>query len=278
MDIILYNPLSRNGKSQSIVDELVLKLKAEGKDTVVHSILEIPSVANFIQGVQKEDRVIILGGDGTLHHLVNSIRGYDITQPIYVLKAGTGNDFIRSIPSKEHLIQINEYIQDLPKVTINGEESLFLNGTGMGVDAYVCHLVNTSTKKKSAANYFKNALKAFLTYKPSEATVTIDGVSKTYKKVWFVLAANSVYMGGGMKFSPSSIREDDLLEFMIIHRVPRFILFLIFPTIYFGKHIWFKRWVTIIQGKTMDVAYGKVSFLQKDGESVNHVQSMHIER
>ncbi len=278
MDIILYNPLSRNGKSQSIVDELVLKLKAEGKDTVVHSILEIPSVANFIQGVQKEDRVIILGGDGTLHHLVNSIRGYDITQPIYVLKAGTGNDFIRSIPSKEHLIQINEYIQDLPKVTINGEESLFLNGTGMGVDAYVCHLVNTSTKKKSAANFFKNALKAFLTYKPSEATVTIDGVSKTYKKVWFVLAANSVYMGGGMKFSPSSIREDDLLEFMIIHRVPRFILFLIFPTIYFGKHIWFKRWVTIIQGKTMDVAYGKVSFLQKDGESVNHVQSMHIER
>jgi diacylglycerol kinase (ATP) len=278
MDIILYNPLSRNGKSQSIVDELVLKLKAEGKDTVVHSILEIPSVANFIQGVQKEDRVIILGGDGTLHHLVNSIRGYDITQPIYVLKAGTGNDFIRSIPSKEHLIQINEYTQDLPKVTINGEESLFLNGTGMGVDAYVCHLVNTSTKKKSAANYFKNALKAFLTYKPSEATVTIDGVSKTYKKVWFVLAANSVYMGGGMKFSPSSIREDDLLEFMIIHRVPRFILFLIFPTIYFGKHIWFKRWVTIIQGKTMDVAYGKVSFLQKDGESVNHVQSMHIER
>lgn len=278
MDIILYNPLSRNGKSQSIVDELVVKLKAEGKETVVHSILEIPSVANFIQGVQKEDRVIILGGDGTLHHLVNSIRGYDITQPIYVLKAGTGNDFIRSIPSKEHLIQINEYIQDLPKVTINGEESLFLNGTGMGVDAYVCHLVNTSTKKKSAANYFKNALKAFLTYKPSEATVTIDGVSKIYKKVWFVLAANSVYMGGGMKFSPSSIREDDLLEFMIIHRVPRFILVLIFPTIYFGKHIWFKRWVTIIQGKTMDVTYGKVSFLQKDGESVNHVQSMHIDR
>lgn len=278
MDIILYNPLSRNGKSQSIVDELVLKLKSEGRNTVVHSILEIPSVANFIQGVHPDDRVIILGGDGTLHHLVNSIRGYDIKQPIYVLKAGTGNDFIRSIPSKEHLIQINQYIADLPKVTVNGEESLFLNGTGMGVDAYVCHLVNTSTKKKSASNYFKNALKAFLTYKPSTATVTIDGVSKTYKKVWFVLAANSVFMGGGMKFSPNSKRDDDILEFMIIHRVPRFILFLIFPTIYFGKHVWFKRWVTIIPGKTMDVSYGKVSYLQKDGESVNHVQSMHIER
>lgn len=278
MDIILYNPLSRNGKSQGIVDELVVKLQSEGRETAVHSILEIPSVANFIQSVEKEDRVIILGGDGTLHHLVNSIRGYDITQPIYVLKAGTGNDFIRSIPSKEHLIQINDYIQDLPKVTVNGEESLFLNGTGIGVDAYVCHLVNTSTKKKSAANYFKNALKAFLTYKPSDATVTIDGVTKTYKKVWFILAANSVYMGGGMKFSPSSVRGDDLLEFLIIHRVPRFILFLIFPTIYFGKHVCFKRWVTIIQGKTMDVSYGKVSFLQKDGESVNHVQSMHIQR
>lgn len=278
MDIILYNPLSRNGKSQNIVDDLVKKLQSEGHQTAVHSVLEIPSVAKFIQGVSPNDRLIILGGDGTLHHLVNSIRGYDIQQPIYVLKAGTGNDFIRSIPSKEPLIKINDYIVNLPKVVVNGQESLFLNGTGMGIDAYVCHLVNTSTKKKSASNYFKHALKAFLTYKPSTAEVTIDGVTRTYKKVWFVLAANSVYMGGGMKFSPNSVREDDLLEFMVIHRVPRFILFMIFPTIYFGKHVWFKRYVKIIQGKSMDVTYGKQSYLQKDGEAVSPVQSMHIER
>ena len=45
-----------------------------------------------------------------------------------------------------------------------------------------------------------------------------------------------------------------------------------------GKHIWFKRYVKIIQGKTMDLTYGKVSYLQKDGEAVSPVQYMHIER
>ena len=47
------------------------------------------------------------------------------------------------------------------------------------------------------------------------------GFQQTIKKVWFVLAANSIYMGGGMKFSPSSVRDDDLLELLVIHRIPK---------------------------------------------------------
>ena len=123
---------------------------------------EVVSIKSFIESVNIEDRVIIVGGDGTLHHLVNSIRGYDIKQPLYVSKAGTGNDFIRSLNNKEDIIDITPYIKDLPKVLVNNKESLFLNGTGIGVDAYVCHLVNTSPKKKTAFNYFKKCIKSIL--------------------------------------------------------------------------------------------------------------------
>ena len=278
MDIILYNPLSRNGKSKETVNQLKEKLVSLGNDVSVQSIFEVVSIKSFIESVNIEDRVIIVGGDGTLHHLVNSIRGYDIKQPLYVSKAGTGNDFIRSLNNKEDIIDITPYIKDLPKVLVNNKESLFLNGTGIGVDAYVCHLVNTSPKKKTAFNYFKNALKAFLTYKPSEAVVTVDGVSTAYKKVWFVLAANSIYMGGGMKFSPKSVRDDDLLEMLIIHRIPRLLLFLIFPTIYLGWHVKFRRYVKVIQGKSFKVEYGRSAYLQMDGESLDDVTIMEITR
>lgn len=278
MDIILYNPLSRNGKSKETVLSLEKKLIELGNKVSVQSIFEIVSIKSFIESVHIDDRVIIVGGDGTLHHLVNQIRGYEIKQPIFVSKAGTGNDFIRSLNIKEAIIDITPYIQDLPKALVNDKESLFLNGTGIGVDAYVCHLVNTSPKKKTTFNYFKMALKAFLTYKPSSAVVTVDGVSTTYKKVWFVLAANSVYMGGGMKFSPSSVRNDDLLELLIIHRIPRLLLFVIFPTIYFGKHTIFKRYVKVQQGKVFKVEYGKTTYLQMDGESISGVKVMEITR
>lgn len=278
MDIILYNPLSRNGKSKETVNQLKEKLVSLGNDVSVQSIFEVVSIKSFIESVNIEDRVIIVGGDGTLHHLVNSIRGYDIKQPLYVSKAGTGNDFIRSLNNKEDIIDITPYIKDLPKVLVNNKESLFLNGTGIGVDAYVCHLVNTSPKKKTAFNYFKNALKAFLTYKPSTAVVTVDGVSTAYKKVWFVLAANSIYMGGGMKFSPKSVRDDDLLEMLIIHRIPRLLLFLIFPTIYFGWHVKFTRYVKVVQGKSFKVEYGRSAYLQMDGESLDDVKIMEITR
>lgn len=278
MDIILYNPLSRNGKSKETVLTLQKNLLDLGKEVSVKNIFEIASIKSFIESVHIDDRVIIVGGDGTLHHLVNQIRGYKIKQPIYVSKAGTGNDFIRSLKINEEIIDITPYIQDLPKVLVNDKESLFLNGTGIGVDAYVCHLVNSSPKKKTAFNYFKTALKAFLTYKPSSAVVTVDGVSVSYKKVWFVLAANSIYMGGGMKFSPSSVRDDDLLELLVIHKIPRILLFVIFPTIYFGKHIIFKRYVKVLQGKKIKVEYGKTAFLQMDGESVSDVKVMEITR
>lgn len=278
MDIILYNPLSRNGKSKETVLDLQKYLLNLGNQVQVHNIFEIVSVKDFLTAVSKEDRIIIVGGDGTLHHLVNSIRDIDVNQPIYVLKAGTGNDFIRSLKSKEHLIEITPYIKDLPKVTFSGKESLFLNGTGMGVDAMVCHYVNTSTKKKTAINYFKTALKCFLTFKPRKAVITIDGVEKTYNKVWFALAANSCYMGGGMKFSPKSKREDDILEMMIIHRIPRILLFLIFPTIYLGWHVMFKRYVKIIPCKEVKVSYESNTFLQMDGESVADINYMEIKR
>lgn len=278
MDVILYNPLSRNGKSKQTVLDLKKFLESQGHTVSVNNIFEIESTKSFLDTVNKEDRIIIVGGDGTLHHLVNSIRDVDVTHPIYVSKAGTGNDFIRSLKKKEKLIEINPYIKDLPTVLVNEKSSLFLNGTGIGVDAYVCHLINTSPKKKTAFNYFKTALKAFLTYKPSNAVITVDGVETKYKKVWFVLAANSVYMGGGMKFSPKSLREDDLLELLVIHKIPRFLLFIIFPTIYLGWHVFFKRYVKVIQGKNFHVKYGSKAYLQMDGESVSNVDEMLIQR
>jgi len=278
MDVILYNPLSRNGKSKETVLELQKELLASGSEVETHNIFEIVSVRDFLVTVDQKDRIIFVGGDGTLHHLVNSIRGFDIKQPLYVLKAGTGNDFIRSLKSKEHIIEITPYIKDLPKVKYAQKESLFLNGTGMGVDAMVCHFVNTSTKKKTALNYFKTALKCFLTFKPKKAVITIDGVEKTYKKVWFALAANSCYMGGGMRFSPKSKRDDDILEMMIIHRIPRILLFVIFPTIYLGWHVMFKRYVTIIPCKEVKVQYETKTYLQMDGESVSEIDYMEIKR
>jgi diacylglycerol kinase family enzyme len=65
---------------------------------------------------------------------------------------------------------------------------------------------------------------------------------------------------------------------LIIHRIPRLLLFLIFPTIYFGWHVKFRRYVKVVQGKSFKVEYGRSAYLQMDGESLDDVTIMEITR
>lgn len=278
MDIILYNPLSRNGKSNDVVINLKETLEKEKRSYSVHSIFEIVNINQFLNELHPDDRVIIVGGDGTLHHLANSIYDFQVKQGIYVLKAGTGNDFIRSLETKEKLVRINDYIFDLPSATYNDKKHVFLNCAGMGVDARVCHVVNNSKKKKNAFNYFKNAISSFMSHKPKHIDVVVDGKHMHFNKCWLAVVLNSKYAGGGMRFSPKSKREDDLVELMVIDRIPRLLLFFIFPTIYLGWHVIFKRYVKMYQGKDIKISFNEDEYLQMDGESFYPVREVEIRR
>lgn len=280
MDIIIYNPLSRNGKSNDVVYELKKKLDKSNELYSIHSVFEILDIKAFLNDLHKDDRVIIVGGDGTLHHLANSIYEYrtQIKQGIYVLKAGTGNDFIRSLETKEKLVYINPYLFDLPKATINDETHVFLNCVGLGIDGKVCHVVNNSKKKKNAFNYFKHAISTFVSHKPKEIKFDVDCKEYYFKKCWLAVVMNGKYAGGGMKFSPKSKREDDVIELLVIQKIPRFLLFLIFPTIYFGGHMIFKRYVKIYQGKSINLEFFEDEYLEMDGEAIYPVRKITVKR
>src|SRR5690554_7890934 len=106
MDIILYNPLSSSGKNIQVAKKLEKKLIKQKNEVFVINLLNIINVQAFLEKYDENDRIIILGGDGTIHRIVNQIQGYDIKPQVYLYKAGTGNDFIRTIPVKKRLAHI----------------------------------------------------------------------------------------------------------------------------------------------------------------------------
>ena len=191
--------------------------------------------------------MILIGGDGTLNRVVNQIRGMQIKPQLYMYKAGSGNDFMRSINAKKHIVDIKPYILNLPTLKVNGKEELFLNGAGVGLDGLVCYNVNTAKEAKIKSNYFKNAFKSFMTYKPVSVQIDIDGKSFEEQNVWFVTAMNAPFFGGGMKLAPRMKRGLPHLELVVIRKVPRWLIILIFPTIYLGWHRIFKKFCWILQ-------------------------------
>lgn len=90
-----------------------------------------------------EDKVILTGGDGTLNHFVNEIGNLDIKCEIDYCPSGSGNDFYTDVANFEdsRAVRINEFIKDLPILTVKGKDYRFINGVGFGIDGYCCEKV-----------------------------------------------------------------------------------------------------------------------------------------
>lgn len=278
--ILLYNPLSKRGKTNDINKKLTKYLNKKGHTVSSGSLLDIKDVGAYINSLKDDDNIVILGGDGTIHYLANAIADYDIKQNIYaVKKAGTGNDFVRSIKGKEKLVLINKYLKDLPKVKNDDlPENLFVNSIGIGLDAAVCDMVNASRKGKSDSNYFKSTFTAFKISKRFNLNINIDGKEINSPKTWFAVVATSRYFGGGMKISPKSKRLDDTLEVILVKDVPKWLLFVIFPTIYLGIHGIFRRYVKFYKGKHIVFESNEGQYVQHDGESYINIKRVEVNR
>lgn len=276
MDIILYNPLSRSGNNQKLIKKLVNKLAKENRKIITKDITRITNVEEFINDFDESDRFIIIGGDGTLNVLANKIQHLNIKQDILLYKAGTGNDFVRSITKKKGLVDIKKYLFDLPKVEFLDQTKYFLNGIGLGLDGLVVNIVNTSRLKNNKFNYFRNALKGFKEYKVQPAEIIIDNEIIKVDKAWMVAIMNSEYFGGGMKIAPYANRNERMLDIVIVKNVSRFVLFLIFPTIYFGAHKFFKKYVNIIKSKEVVVKFENDQYLQIDGDDFPLIKKVKV--
>lgn len=277
---LLYNPLAGNGKCREDID--ILKN--------IHDEIEYVNMCNvdyinFFASTESNSTIVICGGDGTLNRFVNDTRYIDIKNPIFFYSVGTGNDFIRDLGyerAAEPDFEITEYIKDLPEVTVNGEKRLFINNVGFGIDGYCCEVgdalreKNEREKSDKPINYTSIAIKGLLfDYKPTDATVTVDGVKKRFKKVWIAPTMNGRYYGGGMMPTPEQDRLDPEknVSLMLFHGSGKLKTLMIFPSLFKGEHVKHKKHIAIMKGHEITVEFDQPRQLQIDGETVLGVKS-----
>jgi diacylglycerol kinase family enzyme/3-methyladenine DNA glycosylase AlkD len=276
MYILFTNPNSFNGRDGKLIKRIGKYLKKIGEEYREESVFSINETKTFLSNLDETDKLVFIGGDGTINKVANTFINYNIKNEIYLAKKGTGNDFARSIKNKKLIIDIKKYLKPLPSVRFGTESAYFLNGVGLGADGQVCHFVNHSEGKKNKLNYLKNTLRAFIQAKPCNASYNVDGVEFTHKKVWFSAAMNSQYFGGGMKVAPKANREEDLLYLIVVKRFSRLALFFVFISIYFGLHFIFKRSVLCYSGKHIKVTYDSDTYFQMDGETTYPINEIEV--
>lgn len=274
---LLYNPIAGNGQCRADVETLA----NAAEDAVLIDVKNVRDYAVFFAGMDTDDRVIVCGGDGTVNHFVNDVRGLAITQKIYYYPVGSGNDFARDIGMKKGAapdICINDIIQNLPLVSVNGVEKAFINGVGYGIDGYCCEVGDAMRAKNDGKpiDYTMIAIKGLLFhYKPTNATVTVDGKRYSFKKVWIAPTMHGRFYGGGMMPTPAQDRfaEDKQLSLMVFHSTGKLRTLMIFPSLFKGEHVKHEKAVTILTGKEITVTFDRPAPLQIDGETVLGVTS-----
>ncbi|MDE6241480.1 MAG: hypothetical protein K2M08_03540 [Anaeroplasmataceae bacterium] len=272
MNYLLFNPLARNGQGEKMKEEAKIALEEKYPDLKEMNVLEI-NQEEFVNHILPEDKIILVGGDGTLNHLANALKGHSLEASFYLYRAGTGNDFLRDINENGNVVLLNPYLENLPKVKINGKETNYINGIGFGIDGMVCEVADAlKAKGETNINYTSIAIKLLLTkYKCPNAKVLVDGKELNFKKVWFASAMNGQYYGGGMMVAPKQDRLSDKLSFVIMRKACRLNALLTFSKIFKGEHLKKKKYCTLIEAKHIEVTFDRPTALQIDGEVVSNV-------
>lgn len=194
-------------------------------------------------------QIIIVGGDGTIHEVVNGlfIQTRVPTQNVLiaVIAVGTGNDWIRmyGIPrtypdAVRSIIDGHSFLQDVGRVTYyesRVHQTRYLaNVSGVGYDAAVCRGFNLLKDRGYHGKwlYVWNAFREALLYRSSKVVIEVDGTAVFRGKMFTSTIGILKYTGGGMSQTPYAVADDGLFDMTVIPQMNRIKLFSRFRTLY----------------------------------------------
>jgi diacylglycerol kinase (ATP) len=217
------------------------------------------------------ERVIAVGGDGTVNEVINGVFGSDVV--VGILPFGTGNDLARSIGIKnsyDSLLNMLCYPGETYVNVANVNGRHFIIAAGIGFDGIVADYINRHKFIKSlgALGYALSAMTILQSFTPSEVTLNIDGRCTTLPDVWMIAIGNCPFYGGGMKICPSAKYDDDLLDVCIVSKLGKTRFIKLFPSVYSGRHVEKKAWITTYTGKRIEIICPEYMIAHADGELI----------
>lgn len=272
---VLYNPISGGGAS--IQASKTLETFFQGDNLTYFDLTKLASYANFFASLQAGEKVVLCGGDGTLNRFANAVQEFTLQNDVYYYPTGSGNDFWSDInkTKDDGPVLLNDYLKDLPTVTVKGQTSAFINGVGYGIDGYCCEEGDRlRAQSNKPVNYAGIAIKGLLFhFKPKNAVITVDGQEYTFKKVWIAATMHGRYYGGGMIPAPQQIRNnaDGTVSLFVWYGSGKLSTLMAFPSIFKGEHVKKTKMIKILTGKEITVRFDKPNPCQIDGETVSDV-------
>jgi diacylglycerol kinase (ATP) len=219
------------------------------------------------------DRVVAVGGDGTVQEVVNGVMAADGPSVLGIVPVGTGNDLARSLglprdPAAAWTIAIGRGSRPIDLLLATGGDGRrrwFGSAGGIGFDAQVAVAMTRSAGwQRGRTGYLLTTLAELRRFANRRVELTVDGVT-TVPQVLFVAIANGEYYGGGMRIAPGAAVDDGMLDLCIVGNISRITALRLLAKLYRGTHVRHPQ-IELRRGRSVAISGDADTLVHLDGE------------
>ena len=266
---LIFNPLAGRGRARRQIEAVVTLLRQRGARVETYATRDAADLTRVAAQSSREayDRVVVCGGDGTVHF---AVREFDTTRGVLgVIPLGSGDDFARVLGIPRDVegaceVILQGGVREVDLASANGIR--YVGVAGLGFDSEVAAFANRVKLLRGSAVYLYAIFRVLPRFKPHVVRMNADGASRT-ETMMFAVVGNTSQYGGGIKIVPDAKVDDGVLDYCIVHRTSRFQLLRTLPLAYSGAHV---RRPYVETGRGREFYFESDSSLQvyADGERV----------
>jgi len=221
--ILIYNPVSGDASFKFKLDNVIENFQHKGCIVIPFRITNTQDTSDFIL-LTKEigaEGIIVSGGDGTIHEVINIMLEYDLDLPLGIIPSGTSNDFAGYLEIEKNIDMCIDVIVkgaikkfDVGKVN----DKYFFNVASAGLMTSVAHsadIVLKNTFGKMA--YYLKGLGELPNFKSLRMKITADD-NVIEEDVFLFLLMNSGTVGGFPRLVPYAQIDDGKLDLLIVNK------------------------------------------------------------
>jgi diacylglycerol kinase (ATP) len=243
--LVIVNPIAGGGRAGRLVGWLRARLAArpDARLEVTSRRGDAERWASDANG--KHDRVIAVGGDGTVQEAVNGLLDAGAATTLGIVPVGTGNDLARSLrlprdPADAWTAAIGRASTTIDVARAlggGGRTRWFASAGGVGFDAEVARAMTRRRGwQRGPAGYLVTALSQLRGYANRPVRITLDDGETLERRILLVAVSNGEYYGGGMHIAPGALVDDGLMDLCIVGDIGRLAALAQLPNLYRGRH------------------------------------------
>ncbi len=221
--------------------------------------------------------VLVAGGDGTVHEVVNGLAGSDTAMG--VLPVGTGNVWAKEIGLPTLTLTQPDRLLAAARMLVDGEarwmdvgragDRYFLICAGVGIDSTVAAQVEPrtrTTKQLGALAYLSAGVRIASDFSGVRSTICVDG--RTIRtRIVLVVVSNIQLYGGFVKMTPEARVDDGLLDVRVFRGMGPTWVFRHVAGVFTHRHLR-DPLVSHYQGRQVTIETAEPYPIQLDGEPV----------